>query len=423
MNIVNIIKEEVGGYFINEATASEIRTLYYKNIPEDIFQKLISSDPTSGSDKLGKFSKWILKQYQKNGLKLEDLYKVNEYLRTFIKYNDRIEDKNINNYKTINDLYSVVAKFDEPDPINIYTKESEKRISEKLINDGEAEIFYNDNKLLVVIPKTRGASCHFGKKTQWCTARDDDNNQFDYYNKRGRLYTIINKQNPEIRHLLHIQEGQFMDIDDEPAYCDSIIPEDLFKKIMENEGLKYVEIDLSDHEMMIEIVDAMYCDYRGGRGDYISKETVSEVLKGTFYPDIYYNGMYDDLYEYLSIDEVKNTIMKTLEERGGTPPDVDEMDDKELFEYMEDYASDIVDNLKSIYGYASDGKYMSEFYDAIRREIKDIDVYAFNLAKNGLSTESLEDGDCFKVKEPHYGFDSYVDDKQFLEYFKEYYEF
>lgn len=231
MILYNIIQEEYNK-FLNEATASEIREKYYNFISEEDFNKIIDSDPTTNLEKnqMGKYSKWLLNLFKKNQLKLEDLYKVEEYLQTFDKYKNKIEIKDINKFKTLPQLYDVVKDYIDSDEAT--SKKDEIRRIKK-----DAEKVYEDDEWLVVVPKTEEAACYYGKNTQWCTAADN-NNYFDYYNRDGKIYININK-NTNKKFQFHFESNQFMDENDSPiTTADLDIDEgDGLYKFYSNQGL------------------------------------------------------------------------------------------------------------------------------------------------------------------------------------------
>ena len=62
---------------------------------------------------------------------------------------------------------------------------------EKFAKSG-AEKLYEDDRWLLVKPKTEEASCYYGAGTQWCTSATKGN-AFGQYNKNGNLYYLIDK--------------------------------------------------------------------------------------------------------------------------------------------------------------------------------------------------------------------------------------
>lgn len=207
----NIILSEsqISLLLLEAMSLDEIYNKYYKSIPQEEFQKLVQSDPTFNQqkpNKMGKYGKWILNLYTKGNLKIEDLYKVTDYLTTFIKFYNRIEDKDINHYKSLTDLYIAVKDFNE----NSSTSHSDEI---RKIKEG-AEKVYEDDTWLVVVPHTKEASIYYGKHTQWCTAAENSYNMFDDYNDKGPLFININKQTNK-KYQFHFQTDSFMDENDE----------------------------------------------------------------------------------------------------------------------------------------------------------------------------------------------------------------
>jgi hypothetical protein len=202
-----ILKESQFRYLFEAATLSDIYTKYYSKIPEDIFRQIISADPTyrvEKSEKMGKYGKWLLSLYMNRELQLEDLYKATTYLKYFIKYYNVINDKDINKCKSLSDLYNIVAYYMRNDYVATSKSDEVRRIKEG------AEKVYEDSRWLVIIPHTKEASCYYGKGTQWCTAAEHSNNQFDRYNSEGDLYINIDKAN-NVKYQFHFESDSFMD--------------------------------------------------------------------------------------------------------------------------------------------------------------------------------------------------------------------
>ena len=197
---------------IEAATIQDIQQKYYPNIDLNIMRQILSQgDPTwrqEKPDKMGKYGKWLLWLYQNRQLKLEDLYKAKEYLTYFIKFAQKIEDKDINHYKTLPQLYLTVKPFMD-DPTQASSHQDEIRTAKE-----GAEKVYEDDVWLIVVPHTEEAAKYYGKNTQWCTAADNGN-QFNYYNSQGPLYININKADNE-KYQFHFESDQFMDETDTP---------------------------------------------------------------------------------------------------------------------------------------------------------------------------------------------------------------
>jgi len=189
--------------------ASEIHRKYYSNIPDENFTKIVSADTVSSNlqkDVLGKYAKWLLNLYQRKSLKMEDLYKAEEYIAIFDKSAkmNKLADIDLNHYKSLPEMYRVIQPF---------VKTKSKTEKERKIKTKEAEKLYEDEAFVVIHPKTKAASCFYGKGTQWCTAAKK-HNSFRYYNKRGKLYIVIDKRNGK-KYQFHPATKSFMDEEDE----------------------------------------------------------------------------------------------------------------------------------------------------------------------------------------------------------------
>jgi hypothetical protein len=207
---IMITESQAMNLLFEAASIQDIYQKYYSNIPQDIFQQIISADPTYNIEKpnkMGKYGKWLLALYQKQNLKIEDLYKATQYLSTFIKFNAKLQQKDIMKYHSLSELYKTIEPFLK-NPQQAATKSEEIRN----IKEG-AEKVYEDGKWLVVVPHTKEASCYYGKGTQWCTAADNSYNYFDQYNKRGLLYINILK-GTDTKYQFHFETGSYMDATD-----------------------------------------------------------------------------------------------------------------------------------------------------------------------------------------------------------------
>ena len=249
--IRRIISESI---LLSEATPLEIREKFYKEIPEEEFKQIISADPTTNlnSNKMGGYSKWLLNLYKRKDLKLEDLYKVNEYLKIYEKYKLKVSEKDINKIKTIPDLYAIIKPFESG------TEAVSKNDEIKKIKS-EADKVYEDSEWLVVVPKTEEAACFYGKGTRWCTASTKGHNSFDDYNERGKLYININKIDGR-KYQFHFGDEQFMDEDDRPIYFDEIKPSGGLEQFYDKNKLFFPEptletaIDRHDYDLFYELL-------------------------------------------------------------------------------------------------------------------------------------------------------------------------
>ena len=248
-----IIINESQLQFLLEAALSleDIYNKHYKDkIDVNTFYQIIQSDPTyrtEKSEKMGKFGKWLLFLYLNRRLKTEDLYKAKEYLTYFIKYYNRIEVKDINQYKSLNDLYRVISIFMENPEMSTSKNDEIRKIKEG------AEKVYEDERWLVIVPHTKEASCYYGKGTQWCTAAESSHNHFDHYNNQGPLYINIDKL-ANTKYQFHFESDSFMDETDTP------IESPIFENCDLSKGLcEWYKDNVEDANKLFEIwIDFYY---------------------------------------------------------------------------------------------------------------------------------------------------------------------
>ena len=209
--IITINESQALSLLFEAASLGDIYQKYYSQIPEETFRQIVSADPTYNvekPDKMGKFGKWLLNLFQKGALKNEDLYKAKDYLSTFVKFNAKINQKDINKYSSLPELYKTIEPF-IANPGQSTSKSDEVR----KIKEGAQKV-YEDAKWLVIVPHTQEASCYYGKGTQWCTAADVSDNMFDYYNEKGNLYINILK-GTNTKYQFHFETNSFMDEHDD----------------------------------------------------------------------------------------------------------------------------------------------------------------------------------------------------------------
>ena len=201
---------------LNEAELKDIYQKYYNNIPEETFWQIVKADPTydpQKEQKMGKYGKWLLNLFKQNKLKLEDLYKATEYLQYFVKYYNKIQEKDINKYDSLPTLYNTIKQFKDAAENGEELATSKSDEIRKIKED--AEKFYEDDTWLVVIPHTEEAACYYGKNTEWCTAATNSYNMFEQYYDQGLLYINICKSTNK-KYQFHFETCQFMDENDNP---------------------------------------------------------------------------------------------------------------------------------------------------------------------------------------------------------------
>ena len=208
---------EFVNHLVEQKTLSpdEIYQKYYSKIKRDIFDKIIEADPkTIPGVKVGRYAKLLLNMFRNNKLLLEDLSKAKYYLKLVYKYNRSIP----NTVQTLPEIYNII----EDKIINIDS--SIEDILKELTEGVDYEELKGSDNWWVFIPKTEKGAAYLGVNTEWCTASgkyclnpdyQDRENRFEYYNKMGNLYIVINKQNESEKYQFHFEDEQFKDKYDE----------------------------------------------------------------------------------------------------------------------------------------------------------------------------------------------------------------
>ncbi len=220
---------------------------YYTDVPKHVFREIVDSDPTTKPNKLGVYCKWILNIYRAENLKIEDLYKVTEYLKLYhrFKYKLPIHERNIDNIKSLPDLAMIIEPFETPIPELLSKSENKESAFVKSFENYD-----------LYIPKTYEESRDLGRGTQWCTAADSEDGRklFDFYTKKDVLYILISKQDPKLKYQLHFKDMQFKDRFDGSINMSILMDSNLdiknyfekrINKILENIDLALLEVKKS----------------------------------------------------------------------------------------------------------------------------------------------------------------------------------
>lgn len=167
----------------------------------EVLKELLKADPTKKQD----FMVYISNMYLKKEFKLEDVSRIKKELETFLKVKNKLTNKDISSYKTLDQLYDTLAPF-------AGASEDDLKSNKAKVKDlkSGAKYLINTPDFKIIVPETKEAACFYGAGTKWCTAADE-NNMFDHYNEGGKLYIIIAKQDGKDRKFqLHVEHDQFM---------------------------------------------------------------------------------------------------------------------------------------------------------------------------------------------------------------------
>ena len=208
---------------LTEITIQKAYQNYYSYIDEDVYTYILSLIQPNQKNILHQDTKWVLGLYQNNPEIIHDLPRlVNDEGTGILQIYNRLKvlniiegrDKNLYNFKTIDELESLTSQFN-PDELWGNNDERKKRVlrSDAIEAKNEIDLIYEDKTWIVLIPKTYEASVYWGHGTSWCTAYKDDKKYYNKYTSDGPLYININKKTGE-KYQFHFPTSSFKNMKD-----------------------------------------------------------------------------------------------------------------------------------------------------------------------------------------------------------------
>lgn len=223
---------------------------YYPNIDENTFMELIALDPTyTGKDSAGKYGKWLLNLYNKGKISENDFNEITPLLNQFKIYRNRIQNKDLNSYKSLDDLAQVLASVIDDD--SMLTDRQKVRFL-KNVKSGKVQLDASDDydvvldtpNFVVYVPNTHEASMKLGKGTKWCTAHENPAWYEKYTKDEHKLYIIKDKNTGE-RWQYSDENEDFLDQNDEKFDVPELMKQDekLSKFFQQFLGINYYNFD------------------------------------------------------------------------------------------------------------------------------------------------------------------------------------
>jgi len=178
-----------------------LKTILLEGRVEDVYTKRISGESPQiekiyydeivpGSASINpnhKYLDWITKNWSPTDVEGDEItHNLKEILLAVSKFDtqsQRLKIKDLNQYKNLEQLFDTLQELGQ----------TARRTVE--ISD-EVDRIYEDNRFVVVVPKTHKSSCYYGAGTKWCTASKDTDSHFSNYKSNGELYYIIDKTLP-----------------------------------------------------------------------------------------------------------------------------------------------------------------------------------------------------------------------------------
>jgi len=291
---------------------------------EYVLDKFELIDPSPNKQYIQPLMNW----YQKDKFRgFEDSQRLKDALGLFLRYKQRLDKRDINQYTDINELEDAVDDFGAE-----LTKKEKRQQGEYHIDSESYDIFAESARYVVVTPNTSQASCSFGAGTKWCTASKGSSQYFEEYIRDGLLYiirtkdanydkdSIIATSNPIYQ--FHFESGQFMNVQDRPIVLNDrdrnglVINEELYSLFKEKfaEALKtwmekFFELqeDWTDFERDAPITGVIRLMEEHNRGDGL--KAVNEMFDAvgfTHWRKNYYERYKDiDMFDFIrGVNEV-----------------------------------------------------------------------------------------------------------------------
>jgi len=179
---------------IVEKSVSEFK-LSFPNIPEDIFNSIISKDPESKPELISKTADMAVRAYNKFKYDLKDLDKLYPYFKYFItpqaKAKLPAEKRDINRFADVDEFTSLLDQSKI-----VRTKGEEVKAIEG--SGKNIDVIFDDENWSVFVPLSYEAAIKYGKicKATWCTSSSSAMSHYNRYMSQGDLYIFFNKKNP-----------------------------------------------------------------------------------------------------------------------------------------------------------------------------------------------------------------------------------
>jgi hypothetical protein len=201
----------------SEEYGEYVRVKKKVSIAYHVFKEMVDSDLTTNKQ----YTQWMLTTYNRflkeddiassRRFVEEDLPLAKEYLDIFdsnkrkkkfkelclasFSLRDVKDPTNINQYKSLSQLYEAVDPFIYKDPSEM------ERLMQRFVDAGQAEIPVKDRRFTVYLPKTKDANLIFNKFASWCTTTPTGG-MFEHYTsknkkpngKKSDIYIVIDNR-------------------------------------------------------------------------------------------------------------------------------------------------------------------------------------------------------------------------------------
>jgi hypothetical protein len=239
-----------GSYYIQRTFIHNLSRFTLMNINDDITIETITSvikDMLANNRFINLLSYEYGAIIELTPLFYEDFDKLSSSISQFHllknKQNFPSEYKDINKFKSFEDLYSVINNFSNSILTKNYDFIAKDIKSQNISENTDYKILGEDSEWLVVNPLTENGACSFGYDSEWCTSfgrlgrtRKAKNRHSAFNTYKGEhLISFINKKNYNDTVQIHINRNEFR------SYTDAPIGEDGIRKKLSGIALEIFE--------------------------------------------------------------------------------------------------------------------------------------------------------------------------------------
>ena len=166
------------GILLKEGRKEDLKKKYSTKFNEQELEFILNISDLK--DFNHKYTDFVLKNTDGNKeLDTDKLEYLIDLIKDFDKYQSQLTKKDVNQYVSLNDFEKVI--------LFIRGKNKEKELEKQV------DKIYEDDKFLVIKPKSEEASCKYGSNTKWCVTSKGSGYFGKYTTGRQSLYFIINK--------------------------------------------------------------------------------------------------------------------------------------------------------------------------------------------------------------------------------------
>ena len=165
----------------------------------------------------------------------KDFNEIPDLLNQFTTYRNRISNKDLNSYKTLEDLADILAQVVDDDSMLTPSQKTKflKRVKSgkiKVDKSDDFDVVLDTPRFVVYVPNTHEASMNLGKGTKWCTAHENPE-WYEKYTENGhKLYIVKDKKTGE-RWQYSDKNGDFLNQDDEEFDVMALLGQDDAEKL------------------------------------------------------------------------------------------------------------------------------------------------------------------------------------------------